>query len=919
MHVSNCQPSTGLFLLSAWLLSACGGGGGSSSPNAGIYSVGGALSGLASGTSVVLQNNGGNSTTVSANGSFTFSAQVASGLTYTVSVLTQPTGQTCVATAGSGTISSANVTSARVNCTTNAYTISGTVSGLDTGAPVTLLNNGGDPTTIKSNGSFSFVTPILYDGGYAVTVSRQPPAQACTVTGGTGSGVRSNVSAVNVACVAAAETVMHTFDVNADGINPHASVVQGSDGNFYGTTYQGGVSGLGTVFKVSPSGVETILHSFAGGATDGTLPTAALIQGSDGDFYGTTGNGGPTGAGTVFKITSSGVLTLLYAFTGNDGIGPSALVQGSDGNFYGTTSGGGPNFNGTVFKLTPTGTMTILYSFMGGNADGSSAQAALIEGTDGNFYGTTSSGGPLLGGTVFQITPAGVETVLHFFAGGNTDGSSPYAALVQGGDGNFYGTTYGGGANNAGTAFKITPAGLETLLHSFAGGPTDGGTPQAALTVGRDGNFYGTTSLGGTSGNGTVVKITPAGVETVLYSFLFNTSDGRNPQGSLIQGSDGNLYGTTNFGGVSQSGSMFKLTPAGIETVVYSFASGPEGQNPVGLVQGSDGNFYGTTGQGGINGVGTVFQLTPDGIEKTLYSFAGGATDGSFPAAGLVLGNDGNFYGTTTTGGTSNNGTVFKVTPSGAESVLHSFAGGTADGNYPYAALILGKDGNFYGTTAAGGAGGNGTVFKITAEGAESIIYAFAGGATDGSTPHAALIQGSDGDFYGTTQMAGANGVGTVFKVTPTGTATLLHSFFGGATDALRVQAALTEGSDGNFYGSSLNGGANGYGTVFKVTPAGVETLLYSFAGGVADGFGSSVALIQASDGNFYGATGTGGPFGAGTLFRVTPSGSEKVIYSFEGGSDGSGPSALIQGVDGVFYGTTANGGSSNLGTAFKF
>jgi uncharacterized repeat protein (TIGR03803 family) len=361
--------------------------------------------------------------------------------------------------------------------------------------------------------------------------------------------------------------------------------------------------------------------------------------------------------------------------------------------------------------------------------------------------------------TVTLTVTAQVESVLYSFGSGS-DGQIPIAGLIQGADGNFYGTTLGGGANGNGTVFKITPAGVETVLWSFSGG-SDGQNPAAGLILGTDGNFYGETGNGGANGGGTVFKITPAGVETVLWSFG-RGSDGQNPIAGLIQGADGNFYGTTQDGGTNGAGTVFKVTPAGVETVLWSFGSGSDGQTPqAGLIQGTDGNFYGTTVSGSANGNGMVFKLTPAGVETVLHSFAGGS-DGLNPAAGLILGTDGNFYGTTLNGGTNGDGTVFKITPAGVETVLHSFAGGS-DGWSPQAGLIQGADGNFYGTTLIGGTNGDGTVFKITPAGVETVLHSFAGGS-DGQNPQAGLIQGADGNFYGTTFNGGANGDGTVFK-----------------------------------------------------------------------------------------------------------------------------------------------------------
>jgi uncharacterized repeat protein (TIGR03803 family) len=287
----------------------------------------------------------------------------------------------------------------------------------------------------------------------------------------------------------------------------------------------------------------------------------------------------------------------------------------------------------------------------------------LLQASDGNFYGTTSQGGASGNGTVFKITPSGVESILYSFAGGTTDGSQPQAALIQASDGNFYGTTSQGGASNNGAVFRISPTGVESILHAFAGSATDGSNPQAALLQASDGNFYGTTNFGGLAGFGTVFMITPAGVETVLLSFNFNTGEGNGPRAALIQARDGSFYGTTfNGGGLGLgSGTVFKISATTGASVIHAFGGGADGSGPnSALIEGGDGNLYGTTSSGGPNNNGTLFEITPTGAESVLYPFAGGSTDGSNPSAGLILGSDGNFYGTTQTGGTGGQGTIFR-------------------------------------------------------------------------------------------------------------------------------------------------------------------------------------------------------------------------------------------------------------------
>jgi uncharacterized repeat protein (TIGR03803 family) len=332
-------------------------------------------------------------------------------------------------------------------------------------------------------------------------------------------------------------------------------------------------------------------------------------------------------AGRVFNAGAQ-TETNLHSFGSSptDGRYPQAgLVQGSDGNFYGTTLQGGTNTNcrdgcGTVFRISPSGSNTTLYSFAGSPNDGNYPGGVLVQGSDGNFYGTSFYGGTSANcnggcGTVFRISPSGSEMTLYSFVGSTNDGFNPSSVLVQGGDGNFYGTTYSGGTNGDGTVFRISPSGSETNLHIFGGQPNDGYAPNG-LVQGSDGNFYGTAQGGGTQNHGTVFRISPNGSYTNLYSFGSSPSDGTEPQGGVVQGSDGNFYGTTEDGGTNDIpdgglGTVFRITPNGSYTSLYSFGSPNDGYYTVaGLVQGSDGNFYGTTQQGGTNNYGTVFKLT---------------------------------------------------------------------------------------------------------------------------------------------------------------------------------------------------------------------------------------------------------------------------------------------------------------------
>jgi len=395
-----------------------------------------------------------------------------------------------------------------------------------------------------------------------------------------------------------AQTLVTTVDFdNANGYTPMSSLVQYTNGNFYGTTARGGAnSNRGTVFTVAPNGTLTTLYNFCSqpNCSDGSLPATGLVFAGDGNFYGTTWRGGSSqaclgGCGTVFKITPSGTFTSLYSFCSQqncaDGQQPlGGLVQGSDGNLYGTTWEGGvvnsgcSNGCGTVFKISLTGTLTTLHSFQG--ADGALPTGVLMQATDGNFYGTTSQGGALQNctggcGTVFQITPGGALSTKYSFCSqqGCSDGTIPHAGLLQASDGNLYGTTQFGGISNSscsagcGTVFKITLSGTLSTIYSFCAqsGCTDGSAPAAGLIQLSDGNLYSTTSEGGVldcSGTycGTLFKLTPSGALTTLHAFIGSPSEGSDPLAGLVLGVDGNLYGTTMLGGASNAGTVFRLT-----------------------------------------------------------------------------------------------------------------------------------------------------------------------------------------------------------------------------------------------------------------------------------------------------------------------------------------------------------------------
>jgi uncharacterized repeat protein (TIGR03803 family) len=618
---------------------------------------------------------------------------------------------------------------------------------------------------------------------------------------------------------------------------------------------------------VTSSGValET-LYSFTTNSL-GCLPFGGLIQANNGSFYGTASGGGHYGFGTVFQMNTSGVVTLVHAFlNASDGSYPiAALVQGRNGLLYGTASYAGSTYDGTVFGMNTNGTGTVAWS-LNSASSGSVPYGGLVQGRDGNFYGTTWQGGAYhfpsvapLGapyGTVFRLTANGGLTGIHFF--NYDDGAYPSSTLVQGADGSFYGTTQGGGTNGGwGTVFKITPTGILTPLLSFAN--TNGAVPFAGLVQDIGGTFYGTTYAGCAHGAGTVFKLAVDGTFTSLHSFT-GGNDGSNCYGGLLLASDGNLYGATEHGGVYGLGTVFRICPDGTLATLVHF-DGYQGANPYcTLIQGTDGRLYGTTQNGGANGWGAIFRL---GLDSPLQitqqpqpqlAFAGDTvtfavtTLGSLPVSyqwlknGTSLSDGGNVFG-------SRSRTLILTNLSVADAAMYSVvvsnvygavtsAGARLEVIFSPPYLISGPEAQtvVVGATATFSveAAGDALAFQWQENGTNLIDGGNISGSTTPTLTLTSVTAGSAGAYSVIVSnaldvLSSPSAVLTVLPITTPGTSlTSLHLFSGG-TGPFNPHAGVVQGTDGNLYGTTVNGGSGLYGTAFKLLASGAFSVLHSF------------------------------------------------------------------------------------------
>lgn len=781
-----------------------------------------------------------------------------------------------------------------------------------------------DPAT-RARLSFCRVLGAFFAGVLAVTVVLSPSIQAALVytqihsfgfTNQMGTQLRGRLiegsdgklyGTTTLGGVGGGGTV---FAVNKDGsgyailralkqfpseaASPYAGVIEGSDGSLYGTTSEGGIGSAGTVFKLNKDGSGyQILYKFRTVSTDGFRPLGELIEGSDGSLYGTTLGDGITTKGTVFKIAKDGSgFEVLHRLNTNglEGVQPQApLLEGSDGTLYGTTFAGGSSGYGTVFKVNKDGSgYGVLYSLSGTTNDGSFLGAGLVQASDSTLYGATQGTPGGGGGTIFKINPDGSGfEVLRRFAASGADPTGPEAELLEGTDGALYGVTRfggisGGGISGAGIVFKLNKDGTGyTVVHQFNPSALDGEAPVAALLQATNGQFYGVTMSGSAGGGGALFRFTvDGGGYVVLRHFSATGGDGAFPSAGLAAGNSNELYGVTSSSGPWGRGAVFSVSPDGVNyRLLHVFEPGMgNSSKPVGrLIVEPDGRLFGVTEAGGSSGYGTIFSVTNEGADCTvLHSFSSDNIDGLNPAAGLISGGDNALYGTTRVGGTNSTGTVFKINKDGSGYVvLYNFGTGSVDGRNPTSSLVEASDGMLYGTTKIGGGADSGSIFKINKNGSGyALIHSFETNGIDGKTPVVALVEASDGALYGTTQVGGTNGVGTVFRLMKNGsTYSVIHHFQTNGIDGEKPIAALVEWRDGWLYGTTEFGGQFRNGTVFKLKKDGTGYgIVFSVTGSSSNSQYPSAELTEGADGNLYGVSRRAGLRNLGTLFRLSPS-----------------------------------------------
>jgi len=715
------------------------------------------------------------------------------------------------------------------------------------------------------------------------------PIQAQALYGTTGNGGSDGGGTINKFQPATNNLIVARSFESLAGAAPN--FIQAKNGKLYGMSGSGGSSNAGVIFSFDPaSKTYTKLQDFdtINGAKNGAIPDGGLLQARDGKLYGMTTRGGSNNAGVIFSFHPSSLkYEKLKDFDNTNGGAPTgSLIQATDGKLYGVTSRGGSSDAGVIFSFEPkSSTYTKLKDFdiLNGGFGG-----GLVQATDGKLYGVTG-GGTSGNGVIFSFDPSS-STYRKLKDFDYSDGSNPISSLIQATDGKLYGMAAQGGNNGDprgyGVLFSFDPSTeTYTKLKDFDG--INGARPLGSLVQASDGKLYGTTQLGGISFNGVIFSFDPS---SSTYTKLkdFDRINGAIPFGSLVQASDGKLYGMTEAGGSSTVGVIFSFaTLSSTYTVLKDLGTNPNGSFASGsLTQATDGKMYGMTTSGGGNGVGVIFSFEPSSSNYTkLKDFDN--TNGGNPQGSLMQASDGKLYGMTYNGGALGFGVIFSFDPSSSTyTKLKDFD--YLNGGGPYGSLMQATDGKLYGTTSNGGFYGNGVIFSFDPS---SSIYTKLKDFdyNDGKDPKGHLIQATDGKLYGVAGIGGSGPqVGVIFSFDPSSsTYTKLKDFdyLNGASP----YGSLVQATDRKLYGMTSRGGNNNYGVIFSFDPStSAYTKLKDFD--YTNGGAPTGSLMQATDGKLYGMTDQGGTSGFGVIFSFDPSSSIYTKLQDYNGANGGAP-----------------------------
>ncbi len=701
----------------------------------------------------------------------------------------------------------------------------------------------------------------------------------------------------------------------SDGAVAAGQLLDGGDGMLYGITGVGGDSTNGVIFRIGlDGGGFSVLRRLAGGA-EGALPLGGLTALPGGDLAGVASQAGAHGGGTVFRLGRDGSnFQVLRAFggTADDGATPKArLLLAADGFLYGTTERGGNTNAGTLIRIAPNGAnYEVLHRFQAAT-EAYNPDFGLIEGPGGWLYGLGAGGGTGSVGTIYRFRPTDRRLeVLHAFSVQNrTAGYRPSALRFNATRTVLWGTTLSGGVNEAGVFFQINPDGSNYRVLADLGPSNTGRFLFGELAQTPDGRLLSTTLAGGPEQTGTLMACNPlTGELQVLIQFLAYGQDAKAPSADLLEGADGFLYGTSAQGGRLGKGTVFRLRKDQTAyQILHHFGEAAEdGESPTApLVQDGAGTLYGTTAyRADAAAGGTVFRMQPDGSGyQVLKRFTNRSTEGALIVGGLSLTPEGWLLGLTVEGGTFNGGTCFRLRPDGSGfQVLRAFGQGT-DGSAPGDGLVSCGDGYWYGILNSKGAFEGGAVFRITADGAYQVLRSFGQTAGDGTLPVGGLLCRDDGYLYGTCAAGGQNGQGTVFRLRRDGSDyAVIHHFNPTAHAGIQPRSRLVEWADGRLYGTTYSDALSGLGTVFSLNPDGSQfSTVVRFLSLTSEGSRPWAGLIAASDGALYGVLSQGGLAGAGRLYRISHDGWVRFL-AVEAVSNGQRIELTGQGVAGARY-----------------